>query len=82
MLELLGQMKPFKGGGQMVSPFQFLITISTIGHHRQRQTTVLLLKNFTFEPRYILVEEGEEGQYIRNLGLHIFNLKWPENCSD
>ena len=63
MLELLGQMKPFKGGGQMVSPFQFLIAIPTIGHNRQRQTTMLLLEDITFEPRYILGVGGAEAIY-------------------
>ena len=48
MLELLGQMKPFKNGRQMVFPFQFLITISTIGHHRQIQTTVLLSEHIMY----------------------------------
>ena len=48
MLELLGQMKPFRDGGQMVFPFQFLIAISTIGHHRQIQTTVLLLEHIMY----------------------------------
>ena len=48
MLELLGQMKPFKNGRQMVFSFQFLIAISTIGHHRQIQTTVLLLEHIMY----------------------------------
>ena len=81
MLELLGQMKPFKCGGQMVSPFQFLITIPTIGHNRQRQTALLLLEDITRALVYIWGGFWQR-QYIRNLGLHIFNLKWPENCSD
>ena len=68
MLELLGQMKPFRDGGQMVFPFQFLIAISTIGHHRQIQTTVLLLEHM------MCIGGGGGGQYIGNLGLHISNL--------